>query len=38
VSQTTVVATVVVALAAGPNALWVGAPAGLFRVDFGALP
>ena len=26
------------ALAAGPDALWVGAPAGLFRVDFGALP
>jgi len=26
------------ALAAGRDALWVGAPAGLFRVDFGALP
>jgi streptogramin lyase len=26
------------ALAAGHDALWVGAPAGLFRVDFAALP
>jgi DNA-binding beta-propeller fold protein YncE len=26
------------ALAAGRDALWVGAPAGLFRVDFGGLP
>jgi sugar lactone lactonase YvrE len=26
------------ALAAGHDALWVGAPAGLLRVDFGALP
>jgi len=26
------------ALAAGRDALWVGAPAGLFRVDFDALP
>jgi hypothetical protein len=29
---------VIRALAAGRDALWVGAPAGLFRVDFGALP
>jgi hypothetical protein len=26
------------ALAAGRDALWVGAPAGLFRVDFRAMP